>query len=49
MKKCSSAGVASTNIFIKQQPYPSWTLSTSTVKWIPPVDPPTQTDEERIE
>lgn len=47
MKNVASAGVASTNIFIRPQPYPSWSLSTSTVQWIPPVDPPTQTDEEK--
>tara|TARA_A100001515_G_C4587728_1_gene215072 strand:+ start:2570 stop:3037 length:468 start_codon:yes stop_codon:yes gene_type:complete len=47
MKNVESAGVASTDIFIRPQPYPSWSLSTSTVQWIPPVDPPTQTDEER--
>jgi len=28
------------NVFYKQQPYPSWTLNTSTWEWEPPVPEP---------
>ena len=33
-------GVASTDIFIGQQPYPSWSLSTSVADWDPPIPKP---------
>ena len=33
-------GVASTDIFIGQQPYPSWSLSTSAADWDPPIPKP---------
>jgi hypothetical protein len=32
-------GVASTDIFITQQPYPSWSVGITTAEWCPP-DPP---------
>ena len=31
---------ATNNVFYKQQPYPSWTLNTSTWEWEPPVPEP---------
>ena len=46
----ATLGVGSTDIFIRQQPYPSWTLGVNRAQWCPPVipgDPPELTDAER--
>ena len=40
-------GVASTDIFIAPQPYPSWSIGVGTAEWYAPVaGPPTLTDSE---
>ena len=33
-------GVASTDIFIGQQPYPSWSIGITTASWTAPIEPP---------
>ena len=40
MSNVATLGVASTDIFIPQQPYPSWSISTSIPVWIPPIPEP---------
>ena len=43
-------GVASTDIFIGQQPYPSWSVGIQTAQWYaptPPGDEPELTDSEK--
>lgn len=50
MTNVATLGVGSTDIFINQQPYASWTISTTTVQWEPPSTPgaaPTLTEDER--
>ena len=50
MTGVQTLGVASTDIFIIQQPYPSWGLSTTASRWIPPANPgehPTLSESER--
>ena len=50
MTNVATLGVGSTDIFIRQQPYPSWTLGVNRAQWCPPVnpgDPPELTDAER--
>ena len=45
----ATLGVGSTDIFIRQQPYPSWTLGVNRAQWCPPVnpgDPPALTNAE---
>ena len=37
MKNVSTLGVGSTDIFIQQQPYPSWNIGVNTAQWYPPV------------
>ena len=42
-------GVGSTDIFIDQQPYPSWSIGINTAQWYPPTPPgeaPTLTESE---
>ena len=49
MENVATLGVGSTDIFIGQQPYPSWTISTTAAEWQPPSNPgaaPTLTDEQ---
>ena len=46
MENVATLGVGSTDIFINQKPYPSWTLSTTEASWIPPVAEPTLTEEQ---
>ena len=41
MKNVATIGVASTDIFITQQPYPSWTVGVNTAQWYPPTAMPT--------
>ena len=50
MENVATLGVGSTDIFISQQPYASWTISTTEAVWAPPSTPgaaPDLTDEER--
>ena len=35
----ATLGVGSTDIFISQQPYPSWTVGVGTAEWYPPANP----------
>ena len=49
MSNVASMGVGSTDIFIEQQPYASWGISTTAARWVPPANPgeaPALTDEE---
>ena len=39
MEGVRTLGVASTDIFISQQPYPSWSIGIGTAKWYPPTPP----------
>jgi len=46
----ATLGVGSTDIFIGQQLYGSWTISTTEADWVPPANPgdaPALTDDER--
>ena len=50
MSNVATLGVGSTDVFISQQPYASWTLSTTAAEWAPPSTPgdaPTLTDAEK--
>ena len=50
MTGVQTLGVASTDIFISQQPYPSWSVGIQTAKWYaptPPGDEPELTDSEK--
>ena len=50
MENVATLGVASTDIFIQQQPHPSWTIGIQTASWYSPVGPrPGLTDEQRAE
>ena len=47
MTNVATLGVASTDIFISPQPYPSWSIGVGTARWYAPIDgPPTLTDSE---
>ena len=46
MENVATLGVGSTDIFISQQPYASWTISTSAAQWEAPITEPTLTDEQ---
>ena len=46
MSNVATLGVGSTDIFIAQQPYASWTISTSAAQWEAPITEPTLTDEQ---
>ena len=47
MSGVRTLGVASTDIFIGQQPYPSWSIGVGTANWYAPVaGPPDLTDSE---
>ena len=39
MEGVRTLGVASTDVFIGQQPYPSWTVGINTAQWYPPTPP----------
>ena len=39
MTNVATLGVGSTDIFIRQQPYPSWTVGVNTARWYPPANP----------
>ena len=40
MTNVATMGVASTDIFITQQPYPSWSIGVGTAQWYAPIDGP---------
>ena len=46
MSNVATLGVGSTDIFINQQPYASWTIDTTSPSWKAPITQPTLTDEE---
>ena len=46
MTNVATLGVGSTDIFIGQQPYASWTISTTEARWEAPITQPTLTDEQ---
>ena len=46
MSNVATLGVGSTDIFISQQPYASWTISTSAAQWEAPITQPTLTDDQ---
>ena len=39
MSNVATMGVGSTDIFIVQQPYPSWSIGVGTAQWYPPANP----------
>ena len=39
MTDVQTVGVAKTDIFIEQQPYPSWSIGINTARWYPPANP----------
>ena len=47
MTNVATLGVGSTDIFINQQPYPSWSIGVGTATWYAPIPKPTLTDEQR--
>ena len=48
MTNVQTMGVGSTDIFIRQQLYPSWSIGVGTARWYAPVaGPPVLTDSER--
>ena len=52
MENVRTLGVASTDIFITPQPYPSWSIGIHTALWYapdPPGEPPETTHEEKLE
>ena len=46
MSNVATLGVGSTDIFISQQPYASWTVGVSTAQWYSPVPQPALSDDE---
>tara|TARA_R100000027_G_scaffold62899_1_gene55259 strand:+ start:260 stop:706 length:447 start_codon:yes stop_codon:yes gene_type:complete len=46
MTGVQTIGVASTDIFIWQKPYDSWTVGISTAEWYAPIPVPSLTDDE---
>ena len=46
MSNVATLGVGSTDIFISQKPYDSWTIDTTAANWKAPITQPTLTDEE---
>jgi len=49
MSNVATLGVGSTDVFISQKPYASWTISTTEAQWVPPSTPgaaPALTDEQ---
>ena len=39
MSNVATMGVGSTDIFVHQQPYPSWSIGVGTARWYPPDNP----------
>ena len=48
MTGVATLGVGSTDVFMLQQPYASWTISTTEARWEAPLTEPTLTDEQRV-
>ena len=46
MSNVATLGVGSTDIFISQQPYASWTINTTAAQWEAPITQPTLTDDQ---
>ena len=47
MSGVATLGVGSTDVFIEEQPFASWTISTSEARWVSPLgDAPTLTDDQ---
>ena len=47
MTGVATLGVGSTDVFVPQQPYASWTISTTEARWVSPLgDAPTLTNEQ---
>ena len=46
MTNVSTLGVGSTDIFIGQQQYASWTIGVGTARWYSPIPEPTLTDDQ---
>lgn len=46
MQSVETLGVASTDIFIQQQPFPSWSIGIQTAAWYPPIPKPELSIEE---
>ena len=46
MSNVATLGVGSTDIFISQQPYASWTVGVSTAQWYSPIPEPTLTSDQ---
>ena len=47
MTGVATLGVGSTDVFMPEQPYASWTISTTEARWVSPLgDAPTLTDEQ---
>ena len=47
MTNVATLGVGSTDIFISQQPHPSWSIGVGTATWYAPIPEPELTDEQR--
>ena len=48
MTGVATLGVGSTDVFMPEQPYASWTISTTEARWVSPLgDAPALTDEQR--
>ena len=48
MSGVATLGVGSTDVFMPEQPYASWTISTTEARWVSPLgDAPALTDEQR--
>ena len=46
MTNVATLGVGSTDIFISQQPYASWVISSTAAQWEAPITQPTLTDDQ---
>jgi len=46
MSNVATLGVGSTDIFIQQQPYASWTVGVNTAQWYAPIPEPALTDDD---
>ena len=46
MENVATMGVGSTDIFISQQPYASWTVGVNTAAWYSPIPQPALTDDQ---
>ena len=46
MENVATLGVASTDVFIAQQPYTSWSIGVGTAQWYAPIPQPALTDDQ---